>query len=241
MELILLILLGGIPYYLFIENKLKKYTVIFSSFLLILGLFLSLLWDINCASNVFCVVISIITSLFTVLKASKTKNLYKLANYFIFINAPIYLLFSLKYSVFFALSLIFTLAGLYLISYYYENNYGSANFAGIGGLAIAAPFAGFFLRVYLINLALYPPFPNAVFLFNSMIKSELDIIWYLAIIVSFIGNFLVSMRILTNTVFGSPNKNIYYVDLNSSEKVTHFILILILLIIGLYGLKEVIQ
>jgi len=241
MEILLLFLLAGVPYYLVIEKTLDKYTFFISASLLVFGLMLMLLIDINCSQNKICILTAILTSVFTTYKALKTTNLYKLANYFIFINSPVYFLFSLEYFIYFTFALIITLIGTYLIGVYYEKNYGSANFYGIGGLAIEAPYAGLFLRIYLINLALYPPFPNAVFLFNSMLKDKLDLIWYTVIIVFFFGNFFVAMKILTNTVFGKSNKNIFYVDLESKEKLFHTVLNVALLVIGIYGLKEVLQ
>ncbi len=241
MELILLFFLAGVPYYIFLEKGFKKYIFFISAFLLILGLGTMLLFGLDCNQNKICIIFAILTSLFTTYKALKTTNIYKLTNYFIFINSPVYFLFSLEYFIFFTFSLLITLLGLYLIGYYYEKNYGSANFYSIGGLALEAPFVGFFLRIYLINLALYPPFPNAVFLFNSMLKDKLDFIWYTVIIVFFFGNFFVAMKILVNTVFGKANKNIFYVDLESKERLIHTALNVILLSVGIYGLTEVLK
>ncbi len=241
MEILLLILLAGVPYYLLIEKTFGKYTFFVSASLLVLGLMLMLLTGTDCSQNNICIIIAILTSIFTTYKALKTTNLYKLTNYFIFINSPVYFLFSLNYFIYFSFALLITLIGMYLIGSYYEKNYGSANFYSVGGLALEAPFAGLFLRIYLINLALYPPFPNAVFLFNSMLKDKLDLIWYTVIIVFFFGNFFVAMKILTNTVFGKANKNIFYIDLESKERLFHTVLNIVLLVIGIYGLKEVLQ
>ncbi len=241
MEFILLFLLAGVPYFLLMEKKLKKYSFFVSAFLLITGLALMLILDISCNQNKICIAIAIFTSLFATYRALKTTNLYKLANYFIFINSPVYFLFSLEYFIFFTVSLLVTLIGLYLMGVYYEKNYGSANFYSIGGLALEAPFAGLFLRIYLINLALYPPFPNAVFLFNSMLKDKLDLVWYTVIIVFFFGNFFVAMKILVNTVFGKANKNIFYIDMESKERFLHTVLNIVLLAIGIYGLEEVLK
>lgn len=241
MEILLLVLLAGVPYYLLIEKALGKYTFFVSASLLVIGLMLMLLTGIDCSQNKLCILVAILTSVFTIYKALKTTNLYKLTNYFIFINSPVYFLFSLEHFIYFTLALLITLLGTYFIGSYYEKNYGSANFYNLGGLALEAPYAGLFLRIYLINLALYPPFPNAVFLFNSMLKDKLDLIWYTVIIVFFFGNFFTAMKILTNTVFGESNKNIFYADLEPKEKLFHTVLNVALLVIGIYGLKEVLQ
>ena len=238
-NVILVILLAGLPYYLITERIFKKYTFFVSSFLLILGLIYMLFT--GSYPDAITIFPAILTSLFTTYKALKTTNLYKLANYFIFINSPVFFLFSLDYFVYFTFSLLITLFGLYLIGNYYQKNYGSANFFGIAGLAVTAPIVGFFLRLYLINLALYPPFPNAVFLFNSMLKDKLDLIWYTVIIVFFFGNFFVAMKLLTSTVFGKANPNIFYIDLERKEKFIHGLVTLIVVVVGIYGLKEVLQ
>ncbi len=239
MELLLLFLLAGVPYFVIFEKKLKKQALFVSSLLLIVGLLFMYFLEIRC--NSYCVLIAILTSLFATFKALKTTNIYKLANYFIFINSPVYFLFSFEYFIYFVFSLLITLGGLYFIGVYYEKNYGSANYYGVGGLALEAPYAGLFLRIYLINLALYPPFPNAVFLFNSMLKDKLDLLWYATILVFFFGNFIVAMKILVNTVFGKPNGNLFYTDLMDKEKVYHLLICIVLLLIGIFGLKEVLQ
>ncbi len=238
-EFLMVLLLAGLPYYVFFEKKFSEKFFYVSFFLILVGL--SLLWFFNLQCNYVCIFIALATSIFTTYKAIKTTNLYKLSYYFLFINSPVYFLFSIKYSVYFIISLLITSLGLFLIGKYYERNYGSPNFYGIGGLALQAPIAGLFLRIYLITLALYPPFPNAVLLFNSMLKSELDIVWYTVVVVFFFGNFFVAMRILTNTVFGKPNKNVFYIDFNVREKLIHTLLNITLLVIGIYGLKEVLQ
>ncbi len=239
MEILILLLLAGLPYYVFFEKRYYKNLFFIFSFLLFVGLSALLLMNIKC--NSICTLVALITSIFTTYKAIKTHNFYKLSYYFLFINAPVYFLFSIKYSVYFIFSLFITALGIYLIGKYYEKNYGSANFYGLGGLALQAPIAGLFLRVYLITLALYPPFPNAVFLFNSMLKDRLDILWYTVVIFFFFGNFLASMRVLTKTVFGKPNSNIFYIDMNSKERFVHVILNILLLVIGIYGLEEVLK
>jgi NADH:ubiquinone oxidoreductase subunit 2 (subunit N) len=156
-------------------------------------------------------------------------------------NSPVFLLIDIKYSIYYAVALIITLIGLYFVGTYYKNNYGSPNYAGISGLAIATPFIGFVLRVYLISLALYPPFPNAVFLFNSFIKNETGYFWYVVFGIVLFSNFFIAMRILTNTVFGKPNKIIFYKDIKGKERLGHFFIILLLTIWGLNGITEVLK
>ncbi len=240
MEILLLILLAGVPYYLLIENRFKKATFFISASLLILGLIIMLLKGGSKVSEIY-IFISILTSLFTTYKALKTTNFYKLASYFIFINSPVYFLFSIDHFIYFTFSLFITLVGIYLVGKYYERNFGSANFYGVGGLTLEAPIAGFFLRIYLINLALYPPFPNAVFLFNSMLRDKLDLMWYTVILVFFFGNFFVAMKILTSTVFGKPNNKFFYIDMETKERVIHTLINVAILLIGIYGLAEVLK
>ncbi|RMA97118.1 hypothetical protein [Hydrogenothermus marinus] len=244
MELLIFILVGGIPYYFLFEildkkNKnLSKYFPLFSN-LLIIGLLLRFIYQVD-FSYAF-IIISLISTLITAYKAIKTSNLYKLAYYFLFLNSSIFLLIDIKYSIYYAVALIITCVGLYFVGNYYKNNYGSANFSGISGLALESPIIGFVLRIYLISLALYPPFPNAVFLFNSFIKNETSYIWYIVFGIVFFTNFLIAMRVLTNTVFGKPNKYIFYKDILGSEKFIHFFIIFLLTIWGINGIMEVLN
>ncbi len=240
MEIVLFILLAGLPYY-FLLRKFISYDKIFiiSTLLLLVGLFIKFQTGLQCSWA--CITISLISALITFYVALKTTNLYRLSYHFLFINAPVFLLIDIKYSIYYAVALIITLIGLYFIGTYYKRNYGSANFANISGLAIKTPFVGFVLRIYLISLALYPPFPNSVFLFNSFLKNETSYMWYVVLAIVIFSNFFIAMRILTNTVFGKPNKIIFYSDIKGKERLAHFFIIILLTIWGLNGLMEVLR
>jgi len=239
-EIVLLVLLSGVPYYLLLRRFIS-YDKIFviSTLFLLAGLFVKFQTELQCSW--VCITISIFSVLITFYIALKTTNLYRLSYHFLFMNSPVFLLIDIKYSIYYAVALIITLVGLFFIGKYYKRNYGSANFANISGLAIATPFVGFVLRIYLISLALYPPFPNSVFLFNSFVKDETSYMWYVVLAVVIFSNFLISMRILTNTVFGKPNKIIFYNDIKGKERIAHFIIVILLTIWGLNGLMEVLK
>lgn len=239
-EILLLILLAGVPYYLLLR-KFISYDKIFiiSTLFLLIGLFIKFLTGFQCGW--ICITISLVSTLITFYIALKTTNLHRLSYYFLFMNAPVFLLIDIKYSIYYAVALIITLIGLYFIGNYYKRNYGSANFANISGLAIKTPFVGFVLRIYLISLALYPPFPNSVFLFNSFLKNETSYMWYVVLAIVIFSNFLIAMRILTNTVFGKPNEIIFYNDIKGNERLAHFFIIAILTIWGINGLMEVLK
>ena len=183
------------------------------------------------------VIISLFSAIFSIYKATKTTNFYKLGYYLIFINAPFFMLFIREQGALYSLSLLITLAGVYSIAKHYDKYYGSANYHGISGTTLATPYVGSFLTVYLITLALYPPFPNSLFLLSSMIKGETTLLWYIVVIVLFFGNFLLAMRVMPKTVFGKPNTNLHYVDLTSKEKIIHFAVIIILLFLSIIGFK----
>lgn len=147
-EIILLLLLSGVPYYLLLRKFLSCEKIfILSSVLLFTGLFVKFSTGIQCSW--LCINISVISALITFFMALKTSNLYRLSYYFIFMNASVFLLIDIRYSIYYAVALIITLIGLYFVGTYYKNNYGSANYANISGLAIATPFVGFVLRIYL--------------------------------------------------------------------------------------------
>ena len=241
MEMILFFLLaGGLPYYIFLEkssNFNSKSIFFLSTFLLLCGIILSLY--VPNEHNIFTVIVAFISALYSIYRATKTTNFYKLAYYIIYVNAPFFLLFEETGSLY-SLSLIVSLTGLYLIGHFYEKNYGSANYLSVRGITLTTPCVGTFLTLYLVAIALYPPFPNSLF-FSSyiFIKADLDIFSYLVIVTLFGANFFLVMRVMKVTLFGRANPNIHYVHMSTKEKIMHSFIVAILLILSIYGLKEI--
>ena len=238
MSIILLILAAGVPYYLILEKSKKlsnEKIFLISGFLLLCAIVISSFVASEYSSQL--VMVSLLSAIFSIYKASKTTNFYKFGYYLLFINAPFFMLFIREQGVLYSVSLLITLAGVYSIAKHYDKYYGSANYHGISGTTLATPYVGGFLTVYLITLALYPPFPNALFLLSSMIKEETTLLWYIVVVVLFFGNFMVAMRVMPKTVFGTPNTNLHYVDLTSKEKIMHFVIIIILLVLSIIGFK----
>jgi len=238
-DFILLFLLAGLPYYIVLEknNVLGKEKIFFlSTTLVIVGLILSNQYE-YVASETF-VLIALIASLFSQYKAHHTTNLYKLSYYILFFNAPMLIMFGAKESTLYGIALLLTLIGIFLMGKYYERNYGSANYQSITGITLVTPYAGLILTVYLTALALYPPFPNSLMFLNGILASDIDTLWYLAVVVIFFGNFLIAVRIMAKTVFGKPNTNVHYIDLASKERWLHLSIVIILLVLSVVGLKE---
>jgi hypothetical protein len=238
MSIILLILAAGVPYYLILEKSKKlnnEKIFLISGFLLLCAIVLASFVAGEYSSTL--VIVSLLSAIFSIYKASKTTNFYKFSYYLLFINAPFFMLFIREQGVLYSVSLLITLSGIYSIAKHYDKYYGSANYHGISGTTLATPYVGGFLTVYLITLALYPPFPNALFLLSSMIKEQTTLLWYIVVVVLFFGNFMVAMRVMPRTVFGTPNSNLHYVDLTSKEKIMHFVIIIILLVLSIIGFK----
>lgn len=238
-SILFLILAAGVPYYVFLEKSEKfssKFIFLLSSFLLLCAIVLSIF--IPNEHLITFVLISFVSAVFSIYKATKTTNFYKLGYYLIFINAPFFILFEEKGAMY-SLSLLVALLGLYLIGRFYEKNYGSANYHYIRGITLSTPYIGTYLTVYLITLALYPPFPNSLFFLSHILKAEADLLWYIVVITLFFGNFSLAMNVMKESLFGKPNPNIHYVDLSSKEKITHTLVVIVLLILSISGLKEI--
>ena len=86
-------------------------------------------------------------------------------------------------------------------------------------------------------LALYPPFPNALLFLNGILSSDINIMWYLIVIVIFFGNFLIAMRVMAKTVFGKPNDNVHYIDIALKERWLHLAIFALLLVLSIVGLR----
>ncbi len=237
-SILLLILAAGIPYYILLEKseKLSSKSIFFiSAFLLLSAIALS--FYVTNEHLTSFVIISFVSALFSIYKATKTTNFYKLGYYLIFVNAPFFVLFEDKGAMY-SLSLLVALLGIYLIARFYEKNYASANYHYIRGITLSTPFIGTYLSVYLIALALYPPFPNSLYFLSYILNAEANLLWYIVVTTLFFGNFFLAMRVMKESLFGKPNPNIHYVDLSSKEKIAHLLVVVLLLVLSVNGLKE---
>jgi hypothetical protein len=236
---ILLLLFAGIPYYLFFEKTkiLNKEKIFYLSSLLVIGGMIFSHQVPQTASMPFAIV-ALIASLISLYKANKTTNLYKLAYYILFFNAPMLIMFQARESTLYGVSLLITLLGIFMIGKYYERNYGSANYRSITGITLVTPYAGLMLTIYLTALALYPPFPNSLMFLNGILASELSTLWYITVVIIFFGNFLIAVRVMAKTVFGKPNTNVHYIDLGPKERWLHLTIFILLLVLSVVGLKE---
>jgi len=236
-----LILVSGLPYYLLLEkSKLfsSKSIFILSAVMLVGAIALTFFVE-NKHSDSF-VIISYVSAVFSIYKATKTTNFYKLGYYFIFINAPFFMLFE-EQGAFYSLSLLVSLIGIFSIANFYEKHYGSANYLYVRGVTLATPVVGLSITLYLITLGLYPPLPNALFFLTYIFNSEVDTLWYLVVVTLYFGNFLISMKVLEKSIFGKTNPDIHYVDLTYRDKVTHIIIMGILVLLSFFGVKEIVS
>lgn len=238
-EFTLLFLFAGIPYYLLFEktNILGKEKIFYLSSLLAIVGFLYINENPYTISTPL-VIVALIASGFSFYKARQTNNLYKLAYYILFFNAPMFIMLGKEESTLYATSLLVTLIGIFLIGKYYEKNYGSANYQSITGLTLVTPYAGLVLTIYLTALALYPPFPNSLMFLNGILNSEINFLWLIVVVVIFFGNFLIAVKVMAKTVFGKPNTNVHYIDLNKKERLLHLTMLIILIALSAIGIKE---
>lgn len=236
--LLLLFFCGGLPYYLYLEKHPKfnsKSIFYLSSFLLLCGILLSLY--IPNEHNIFGVLLASASALYSIYRATQTTNFYKLAYYLIYVNAPFFMLFETQGSLY-SFSMLVSLAGLFLIGNFYEKNYGSANYLSVRGITLTTPCVGTYLTLYLIAIALYPPFPNALFFLSYVLNAQTDLLSYAVMVTIFGANFFLVMRVMKTTLFGRANPNIHYVHMSTNDKILHSFIVAILLILSLYGLKE---
>ncbi|MDX1295205.1 MAG: hypothetical protein R3302_02995 [Sulfurimonadaceae bacterium] len=238
-ELILLFLFAGIPYYLLFEKTNivgKDKIFLLSALLVVAGMVVS--YNYNYEISTLYIVIALMASLFSLYKANGTNNLYKLSYYILFFNAPMLFISGAEESVLYAESLLVSLVGVYLMGKYYERSYGSANYRSVSGITLVTPYAGLILTIYFTALALYPPFPNALFFFNSILHAEINLLWYLTVGIIFFGNFIIAVRVMAKTVFGKPNENVHYIDVAPKERFVHLVIFIILLILSSVGIQE---
>ncbi len=235
----LFLLAAGLPYYILLEKVrfMKSKHIFLLSGLLLLSAVIFSRFVPNEHTAPF-VIVALLSSLFSIYRATKTTNFYKFGYHLIFVNAPFFLLFENEGAMY-SLSLLVSLTGIYLIANFYEKNYGSANYHHITGITLVRPYIGTYLTFYLIALALYPPFPNSLYFLGYIFNSEPSLLWSIVIITLFFGNFFLAMRVMKKTLFGRPNSNIHYVHMTATEKATHLFIVLLLLLLSVNGFKEI--
>lgn len=237
-NILFLILCGGIPYYLLLEKNglLQSKYIFLLSAVLLFGASVAT-WFFTFEHSDLLVSLSLASAIFTIYRATKTTNFYKLGYHLIFINAPFFLLFE-GHEAMYSLSFLSSMTGLYLIAHFYEKNYGSANYHYITGITLVRPYIGIFMTLYLIAIALYPPFPNSLYFLSHILKSKPDFLWYAVVITLFFGNFILSMRVMSKTLFGRPNANIHYVHMTTKDKAIHMMVLIMMLTLSIFGLKD---
>jgi hypothetical protein len=235
-SILLLILAAGIPYYIVLEKIMSSKAIFLVSGFLLLGAIVASYYVPNEHLTLF-VDIAFVSAIFSIYKATKTTNFYKLGYYLIFVNAPFFILFEEKGALY-SLSLLVSLIGIFFIGRFYEKSYASANYHYIRGITLSTPYIGTYLTMYLISLALYPPFPNALFFLSHIVNADTSLLWFVVVITLFFGNFYLAMKVMKESLFGKPNPNIHYVDLTQKEKVIHSIIVLALLFLSITGIKE---
>ena len=239
-DIVLLILAAGVPYYILLEKTpgLKSKHIFLISALLLLGAIIASKFILAEHVQTY-LVISFISALFTIYKATKTTNFYKFAYYLMFVNAPFFIMFE-KVGAMYSFSMLICLLGIFLIGLFYEKHYGSANYRYITGITLVRPYIGTFLTFYLVALALYPPFPNSMYFLGYLFSSEPDMLWLTVIVTLFFGNFMLAMSVMKKTLFGRPNSNIHYVNMPTLEKTKHMLILIVLLVLSINGVKEMI-
>ncbi len=241
-DFILFLMLGGLPYYLYLEQSKKfahNHIFLLSGTITLIGLVIYSQLSYTLASPFL--IIALVSALYALYRANKTTNLYKTAYLMLFFNVPVFMLSETKSIFFYGISLLVALSGLFLMGKHYDKNYGSANYQPISGMMLVSPYAALFSTIYLTTLSLYPPFPNALLFFNAILETEINFLWYTTVVIIFFGNFLIGAKIMAKTVFGKPNHNIHYIDLTTKERWRHFGIVALLLLLSLVGLKELLS
>lgn len=237
-----LILIGVFPYYLFKSQKLKDYYIFLS---VVFGLLILYKWHILRSFQIYNLfeIIGLIGSIFTLRLSYKTHNLKKLSYYFLFMNSVSFFVLPFNIFLFYFGSVFLGAFLLYILGVYMEHMYESANFDILKGFALKTPMFGLILRLDLLVLGAYPPFSTFFYLFMGLlIKSPMNI-WsaerWIIILYLFFANFILAFRIMKNTIFGKPNENILYKDLDISKMILPSLILLILIVLGFYGFLEV--
>ncbi|HEK25421.1 MAG: hypothetical protein ACP5S8_02525 [Hydrogenobaculum sp.] len=235
-----LILMGILPYYLFGKN-FKNYSTLFLG-LPLMGLSIYHFDDPTTASTVYKVLelMAFTTSVLTFFLSYRTLNLIKLSYYFVFVNVVALFIFKDKwmFELYFG-SLVFSAFSLYLVGYYMDKTFGSANIDAITGIVLKAPKLALFLRLSLMNLGLYPPFANALIMTSNIVKTNIGVDGYLIVFWLFFANFFMAFRILNSSLFGKPNQLVNYKDIGQGYVFVFSILFLVLTAVGFYSLMEV--
>ncbi len=234
-----IVLMGAIPYYLFLKSPKPKNTLMIFLISIIGFLMYSISPSIskNMYYDIF-LLMAFATSVLTFYLSYKTTNLMKLSYHFLFLNTvSVFILPYKVFSVYYS-SVVIASALLYVIALKYIEIFESANFYSVKGLALTSPKLALMIRLTLMALGLYPPFSNSFSLLLGILKGDLNKIGYLVIGWIFFANFFMAFRIMKNTIFGAPNENVIYKDISGKSALAMTIVLLMLTLLGLSSFLE---
>ena len=235
-EILGALLVANLPYFL-LYNKIEhtEYKILLTLISVAVGVLLL----IDSGSLLFVrVMFSVGVASFAFYKARKTLNLYRLIPLIVAMHAPLLVVIDHKATYF--LSLLLSLVAFYLLGRFLERYYKSANMGALHSLVTAAPRFAFFLRLNLLNIALFPPFPVAVVSLISLLVVKVDFWALLGFFVTFSMMMLLAMRINAKTLYGKQNDAIDYHDLEDVEMRIQLILFVMLLLFSLFAFMEVV-
>ena len=175
---------------------------------------------------------------FAFTETRKTLNLYRLIPLIVTIHSPLMAMIDHKASYF--LALLLSMVAFFLLGGFLQRHYGSANMGALHSLVTTTPKFAFFLRLNLLNSALFPPFATAIITLVALTKETINIWVLTALMITFIMMMLIAMRINAKTLYGKKNISIDYHDLEPKEIWVQAAIILAILLMSALSFMEVV-
>lgn len=116
-----------------------------------------------------------------------------------------------------------------------NRTYSTDSYLGIEGIVLASPRLSLVVRMSLLMAANFPPFINFGVVYNHLINTGLSAT-SIYIILTLLFNFILFSKLTSKLLFGRPNSNIVYTDLNLKDSIVMGVLSLFNLIYGIYYL-----
>lgn len=131
-----------------------------------------------------------------------------------------------------------TLILLFTIKKFINKTYYTDSYIGLEGIVLMSPKLSLFVRLNLLMIGNFPPFLNFGVVFNHLINNELSV-KTIYILLAIIFNFILFSKLSNKLLFGKPNKNIVYKDIEVKEVILMGSLSLFNLIYGIYYLLNI--
>lgn len=164
----------------------------------------------------------------------KIVSLKQLITLYSLVNFPV-VFFLVDGHRLYIIGFITTVLLLISIRKFVNRTYNTDSYFGLEGVVLVSPKLSLVLRTALLMVGNFPPFLNFGVVYNNLVTIGFSAS-SLYILLVIIFNFMLFSKLTSRMLFGPPNQNLVYTDLDIKEFAVMGVLSLLNLVYGIYYL-----